>query len=189
MKKLLFALFIGTTALFVISCASFHEGKSYNELSKNEVFSYYFPKSNVSMQFDNIDEAYDYINTARAKLSMSVNKSRAKGLAAKLIGPSINKDIRITVAYFVTADSNDLSKENEGLESILRKAISVSNVFLVFYREKATVISDFYLASGYQYQNNSQYETFTFGGSQYETNYPIGWGIDNAFKYLNNEIE
>jgi hypothetical protein len=189
MKKALFALFISTTALCVISCASFREGKNYAELSKSEAFGHYFPKSSVSLQFDTIDEAYDFINTARAKLSMSVNKYRAKGLAAKLVGPSVNKDMKITVAYFVTADSNDLSKETEGLEDILNSAISVSNVFLVFYGEKGTAISDFYLKSGYQYNNNAQYETFSFGGSQYKTDYPVGWGIDSAFKYLNNETE
>ena len=189
MKKVIFMLIISATVLCVVSCVSSPEGKNYNELSKNKPFSYFFPKSSVSMQFDNIADAYDYINEARAKLSMSMNKYRAKGLAAKLVGPSINKDSRTIVAYFVAADSNDLSKEDEGLENALRKARSVSNVFLVFYKGKGAVISDFYLDNGYQYRSNSQYEIFTFGGTQYRTNYPIGWGIDSAFKYLNNEIE
>jgi len=189
MSRVLFAVFAAAAALLVTSCVSNPAGKDYNELSKAETFSYYFPEATVSRQFDTIEEAYDYVSTARAKLALSVGKGRAQGLSAKLIGPSLNAGTKVTVAYFVTADSGELSGESGALEGTLRKAVSVSSVFLVFYHDRGAAISDFYLQDGYRYSSNAQYESYRMGSTDYQASYPVGWGVDKAFKYVSGEIE
>jgi len=190
MKKL---IFIGFIAAILSSCVSTPAGKNYFTIAKEHTFDYYFPSAAATRTFSSLDEAYDYIKCAQIKLSYSADKNYAKGLIATLSGPEVVGDKPVTVTYFILAQNKDksidLSKIKDPLETVLREAISVSSVFMVFNSDRGISISDFLIKSGYRYSTNAQYKDFKFNKNLYKTSYPIGWGIDNAFKYLNKEIE
>ena len=190
MKKL---IGIGIVVLFLTSCASLQEGKSYSDMAKKNTFEYYFPSYSVVKTFETLDETYDFISEARIKLRTASDKSTAKGLSAKLSGSEVKRDQPVTLAYFIMAGtatgSIDLSKAGSDLESVLRNAITVTGVYLVFHEGRAISISDFNLASGYTYNSNSQIKRFTFGGEEYTADYPVGFGIQKAFKYLKKETD
>ncbi|MDR1148209.1 MAG: hypothetical protein LBK66_06205 [Spirochaetaceae bacterium] len=175
-------------------CASVQQGKHYADMANEHDFEYFFPGYSFNHTFSTIEEAYEFVNVAQTKFSRSVNKSAAKGLAARLTGPAVENDKLVSVGCFVTAyNSNgsidiDLSKIDQPLETVLRNSISVSVVFLVFYQDRGVSISKFYLAPGYWYLTNSQYNRFIHQGKIYETDYPIGWGIEKAFGYLKKEV-
>lgn len=173
---------------FFMGCASVQEEKKYADLAKDHNFAYYFNSPSELREFSTIDEAYEYINTVQYVLKKSINKKRQQGLSAKLYGPVVNSNMPVVVVYFVNASNAngniDFSKKADSLESSLRNAISVSNVFLVFNKDKGVSISDFYLQDDYQYSSNSQYKDFGFKGNTYKTDYPVGWNIEKAFQYL-----
>jgi hypothetical protein len=192
MKRSLELVFIGLI-FSLVGCASSQHDRSYADMAKEHNFEYYFPSYSFNHTFSTIEEAYEFVNVAQIKFSKSVDKSAAKGLAAKLIGPTVENDKPVSVGCFVTAqDANvsiDLSKIDKPLETVLRNAISVSVVFLVFYQDRGVSISRFYLAQGYSYLSNSQYNSFTYQRNTYKTDYPIGWGIEKAFGYLKKRDE
>jgi hypothetical protein len=188
-NRILLSICVSAMVMTIIGCASSPDQKDYRKISAQKAFDEYFPKSSGNIQFGNLDEAYDYINTARAKLSLSINKNRAKGLTAKLTGQTIPSSSGVNVSYFLTADSKDLDDQTNQLENSLSNAVSVSSVFFVFSDSRGIVISDFYLRSGYQYTNNSQYESFSINGKNYKAEYAVGWGIEKAFQYLRDETK
>lgn len=187
-------LTIGIVLLLVASCSSIKQSWHYAEQAHSRPFDYFFPSASVTRSFASLDEAYDFINTAKAKLERSTGKRLVKGLAAKLKGPSLNLSGGVTtVGYFFIASSEggviDISTERAGLEDALRNTTFVACVFLVFNSDRAVSISNFYRTDGYQYKSNSQYLNFKFKDNTYETEYPIGWGLDKAFQYLRKEID
>ena len=182
--------------LCVSGCVTTEGKKDYPALAKEKSFDYFFPSPSSTRYFSDLDEAYDFINTAQAKFTISSGKSKAKGLAAKLIGPKVVKEKPVTVYYFMEAskkagngvESFDLNKINEPLEKAIKDAISATLVFMVFYQDRGVSLSNFHLASGWRYNNNSQYKSFDFNKTSYDADYPVGWGTDKAFSYLRKEI-
>jgi hypothetical protein len=156
-------------------------------------FEYFFPAHNFNRTFATLEEAYEFVNVAQAKFARSVNKPATKGLAAKLIGPAVANDNPVSVGCILSAqgtnDLIDLSIIDQPLETVVKNSISASIVFLVFYQDRGVSISKFYLAQGYRYISNSQYTSFTYQKNTYNTDYPIGWGIEKAFGYLRKEID
>jgi len=191
MRRLLFVLTISVIALF--GCSTIQENKKYAEIANQHSFEYYFPTTSSMCQFSSLDEAYDYVYAATVKLEKSINKHATKGLAAKLFGPEISTDKPVTVTHFFEAfDTSkviDISKRNDNLKSTLTDAISVSSVFMVFYSDRGVSITDFLLADEYRYDNNAMYKSFNVNNNTYTAQYPVGWGINNAFKYLKKEID
>ena len=190
MKKKFFFILISILILF--SCASLQESKKYSEMAEAHDFAYYFPSPTRIMTFDSIDEAYDYINSAKEKVRSSISQTRAKGLSAKLNGEMPDNDKPVTVAYFFTASTAKERiplSEDEMFQTAFQEAVSITNVYLVFYEGRGVSISDYYLNSGYRYNSNRQYKTFKFGDVEYKAEYPTGWGIKKAFGYLKKEID
>jgi len=177
----------------MVSCQTSENYSRYSDMAKANTFEYFFPAATDVRTFDTLDEANDYISAAQLKLGSSINKQSAKGLAAKLTGPVVTDAKPVVVFHFFNAStatsSIDIRNSTKPLDQNLLEAISVSSVFLVFYGDRATSISDFYLASNYHYNSNSQYKGFIFRRNSYSTEYPIGWGTSAAFKYLNKEID
>jgi len=189
MKRVILVL-----SIFIVftSCTSIQDSKRYNDIATNNSFSYFFPSASSIRSFSTIEEASEFINAAEIKLGKTTGKNIAKGLAAKLIGPNVKDDNVVNVAYFLTASNTtsyiDITKLTETLEKELSNAISVTAVFLVFYEDRGVSISKFYLQTNYVYRSNSQYEEFQYKGNTYKTEYPVGWGTNNAIKYLKKEI-
>ncbi|MDR1970380.1 MAG: hypothetical protein LBQ46_00515 [Treponema sp.] len=178
-------LIIGLTG-----CASMSRDKHYADLAAEHDFSYYFPSRSFNRTFATLDEAYEFVNTATAKFAQTVNKPPAKGLAARLRGPVVSRDKPVALGCFMRASSVDLAKIDRPLENVLRDANSASIVFLVFFNDRGTSISRYYLKPGYVYTSgNSQAENFNAFGNSYKAEYPIGWGTEKAFSYLKGEID
>jgi hypothetical protein len=181
--------------LCISGCATLMGGKDYNALAKEKSFEAFFPAPTTTYTFKDLDEAYDFVNTAHAKFTSSCAKSRAKGLTAKLIGPppAANKGKPVTISYFMEAwttnNEIDLTKLKEPLEKVIKDAISAKLVFLIFYEDRGVSLSNFHLASGFRYNSNSQDNTFTYNKTEYKAEYPFGWGTDKAFNYLKKEID
>jgi len=189
MKKLIPVPIIALILLFS-GCAT-SGGPNYYALAKEKSFDDFFPATSHVMFFDSLDEAYDYVNTAQARFSISCGKNKAKGLSAKLIGPDISRGEQVTVTYFMRAQNRtpiDLSKIEKPLEEELRNAISATLVFMVFYKDRGVSMSNFHLQKGWKYNSNSQYSSFNFAGESYAAEYPVGWQAAKAFSYLRKEI-
>lgn len=192
MKRVLGILLV-VVVLCVSGCATAEGKKNYSALAKENSFDYFFPSPSSTRYFSNLDEAYDFINTAQAKFVTSSGKSRAKGLAARLIGPPVVREKPVTVSYFIQAgnpasiDLTKIDKTQTTLEKTINSAVSATLVFLVFYQDRGVSLSNFYLASGWVYNNNSQFKSFDFGNAKYDADYPVGWGTDKAFAYLRKE--
>jgi len=174
-------------------CASLEEHSYYYGLAKEHGFEFYFPADTASFTFDSLEEAYDYVNSAVVKLEDGIGKRPAKGLAARLNGPAVGEKGKATVCFILTAGGDkgsiDLAKVKGPLVDELKKAVTVSSAFLVFYGDRAVSISGYYIKDGYTYVNNCQYDHFDFQKNRYRTDYPIGWGLKKAFGYLRGEIE
>ena len=188
MKKLIFVVIMVAS---LMGCASMKEEKYYKSMAKEHPFSYYFPASTVARTFSSLEEAYDFIFAARIKLNTASGKRTAKELAARLTGPEIKHKNPAVISYYVTAQSKegniDLTNTKD-IEPLLRNAIAVNCVILVYYDGRGVSLSDFNLRRGYRFDPNSQHQAFTFGGNQYAADYPVGWGIQKAFQYLRKEI-
>jgi hypothetical protein len=181
--------------LALTGCSSMARNMYYADLAKEHDFEYFFPASDVAREFSTIDEAYEFVQTASTKFSQAVsNKNRNKGLGAKLFGPAITK-APVTVIYWVRASDNngsiDLSKIDQPMDTVLRNAEDALLFFIIFYNDRAVSLSNFYLDPKYSgYSNgNSQVKEFTLSGNTYETQYPVGWGMDKVFLYLKGEID
>jgi hypothetical protein len=189
MKKI-YGIVLVAVLLCISGCAT--AGKNYTALAKEKSFDSFFPVPSTSFYFADLDEAYDFINTAHAKFTSSSAKKKAKGLAAKLVGPPVVKEQPVTVCYFILASNGkneiDLAKINEPLEKVIRDAISATLVFMVFYQDRGTSLSNFHLADGWAFNSNSQFRSFNYNKTNYEADYPVGWSINKAFSYLKKEI-
>ena len=194
--KRVFGIILAIVVFCISGCATTEGGKDYRALARENSFDYFFPSASSTRYFSNLDEAYDFVNTAQAKFTSSSGKNKAKGLGAKLVGPKVVKEEPVTVYYFMDAsrkvgnrgESFDLKEINEPLEKAIKDAIAASLVFMVFYEDRGVSLSNFHLASGWQYSNNSQYKSFDFNNARYDADYPVGWGTDKAFSYLRKEI-
>ncbi|HPO03538.1 MAG TPA: hypothetical protein PL077_09360 [Treponemataceae bacterium] len=165
--------------------------KKAAEYAKENDFSFFFPEYKYTRNFTDIDEAYDHIEASMHKLKKTIGMPKAKGLAAKLIGPERADKKPISVSYFLSAsDSNgavNVHKEGSGIESSLKNLITASIVYVVFCDDRAVSISEFYIKDGYRFSSNSQPKKFTFGKDEYSAEYPFGWGLGKAFEYLKKE--
>lgn len=174
-------------AIVLAGCASVQPNQTATD---DKDFSYYFSKNSNTVSFNSLEEAKMYIESATTKLEKSINKTRAKGLAAKLMGPEVKGEKPVILSYFLNASISghgvNLVKSSNLLDD-LKNATTVTNVFILFYGDRATSVSNFYIKSGYRFSNNSQIESITFGKNEYKANYPIGWGLDESIKYLNHE--
>jgi hypothetical protein len=180
-------------AVAMSGCTSLSQNIQYKAAANENSFDYFFPSYQFDRTFSTIEEAYDYVNTARIKFSSAVNKPSVKGLAAKLSGPASNSAEHVYLHCFLDAvnlqSEVDLSKIDKPLEAVLKEAISVNCVFLIFYEGRATSIPDYHLKDGYIYtKGNAQQKTYSVNGNSYDATYPVGWGIDKAFQYLKGEI-
>jgi hypothetical protein len=181
--------------LALTGCSSMARSIHYADLAKEHDFAYFFPKSDSGRRFSTIDEAYDFVQTASIKFAKAVsNKNRNKGLGAKLFGPAIT-EAPVTVIYMVRAsDMNgaiDLSKIDKPMDTVLRSAEDALLFFAIFYNDRAVSLSNYYLDPKYSgYTNgNAQVKEFGIAGNTYETQYPVGWGVDKVFQYLKGEID
>lgn len=188
MKRIIFISLIG---IMLLGCTTVQENKESLNNKTVKSFEYYYPSISSTRGFDTLDEAYDYIDEALQVLGKTVSKNLAKGLTAKLSGPSVKEEKPVTVSYFLVARDTgsiiDLTKIDGPLEKPLRNAVSVSVVFLVFFEDQGISISKYYLKDGYVYNSNSQYKSFNFKGKKYLANYPIAWGMQAGFQYLKKE--
>jgi len=184
-------------ALFALSAAvaTAEGGKDYTALAKEKSFESIFPRASQSYYFAGLEEAYDFINTAKARFTLSTGKERGKGLSAKLGGPPVTGQKPVTVTYFFEAfDWNkkdfsiDLTKINQPLEKVLKDATGALLVFMVFYGDRAVSLPTYYVSRGWQFSNNSQYDSFNYNNKKYDATYPVGWSIEKAFSYLKKEI-
>ena len=116
----------------------------------------------------------------------------AKGLAARLQGPAVDEAPVTVFCSIYTQNRNqqmDLSDIGDELPNVVRQSVSAILFFCVFYNDRVTSISNFYLAQGYRYTDgNSQVKKFIINDNMYEADYPVGWGIGKAFSYLRREI-
>jgi len=191
--KRIYGIILVAVFLCISSYAAAEGGKDYTALAKEKSFESVFPVPSKSYYFDDLDSAYEFVNIAQARFTLSSGKSKAKGLAAKLTGPAVANKQPVTISYFMAATDGkseiDLTKINVPLEKAIKNAISATLVFLVYYKDRGVSISNFHLASGYMYNSNSQYSAFTYNNKEYKAEYPIGWGVDKAFSYLKKEID
>ncbi|MDR0997924.1 MAG: hypothetical protein LBL70_02565 [Treponema sp.] len=180
-------------AVLVLGTSGCASTQYYANLAKEHDFEYYFPAHSFRRTFSSVEEAYDFVKTAQAKFTSSVDKSLAKGLVAKLTGPAPEQDKPVSIGCFMqanTGSSIDLSKIEEPLELVLRNANSATIVFLVFYGDRGVSIPSYYLKQGFVYTSgNSQIQSFRSFGNRYEAQYPIGWTTEKAFRYLRKEID
>jgi len=191
--KRMYGIILAAAFFMFSGVAATASGKDYAALAKELSFESIFPQRSKTYYFADLDEAYDFVNTAHAKFTQSSGKRMAKGLAARMIGPPVNGEKPVAVCYFLAAAKEnkgiDLNKIDEPLEKVIKDATSATLVFMVFYGDRAAAISNFHLASGWTYNSNSQFKSFTYNGTKYEAKYPIGWGTDKAFRYLKKEID
>lgn len=184
-------------ALFALSAAGAmaEGGKDYTALAKEKSFESIFPRASQSYYFASLEEAYDFINTAKARFTLSTGKQRGKGLSAKLSGSPVTGQKPVTVCYFFEAyDWNkkdfsiDLSKINQPLEKVLKDATGALLTFMVFYGDRAVSLPTYYVSSGWQYNSSTQPDSFHYNSKKYDATYPVGWSIEKAFSYLKKEI-
>jgi hypothetical protein len=179
-------------AVMVLGTSGCASTQYYANLAKEHDFEYYFPAHSFNRTFSSVEEAYDFVKAAQAKFAGSVNKSLAKGLAAKLTGPTVERDEPVSIGCYMSAYGGsdiDLSTIEEPLELVLRNANSAIVVFLIFYEDRGVSIPSYYLKPGYVYTSgNSQVQSFRSFGNRYEAQYPIGWNTEKAFSYLRKEI-
>ena len=82
----------------------------------------------------------------------------------------------------------DIRQASGDLQQKLLDAKNVYSGFLVFFQDRQFSLSDYYLPSGWRYNNNSNPDTFQFRKVTYIADYPIGWGVNECFRYLGKEI-
>lgn len=190
MKK---GILLFLASIMILGCASNPGRKSYSAIAKANSFDHYFPSASGELYFDTLDEAYDFINESYEKIKVASNKTPQKGMVATLDGPRVNNQKPVTVLRLMVASTAsegiDLSKPNELLESTLKKAVSVSLIFMVFYEDRGISISKFHLDSGYIYTDNTQYKSLPYKNNRYDATYPVGWSLSRAFSYLRKEID
>jgi hypothetical protein len=193
MKKM--RVFMLAAAFFAASgyaAVAAKDSKDYKALAKAASFESIFPVPTRSYYFDTLDEAYDYVNIAQEKFTMSSKKSKAKGLGARLFGPEVKREKPVTVCYFILANDKksriDLTKIEEPLEKVIKDSITAMLFIMIFYEDRAASLANYHLASGWVFSNNMQLKSFRYVNDTYEAQYPIGWGASKVFSYLRKEI-
>jgi len=195
MKFVKYAVTILLIIFWMSGCASNSQNAHYGKLAKERSFEHFFPSSDFHMEFSSIDEAYEYVKTADLKFSQTVsNKQRPKGLAARLKGPFLgNAPVLLYCIIRASKESGavDLSKINNDLPTALRRADEAVLFFVIYHNDRIVSLSNYYLDRKYSgYGNgNTQVKTFFIGDNKYETDYPVGWGIDKSFQYLRRKID
>jgi hypothetical protein len=174
-------------------CATMERNMYYVNLAKEHPFDYFFPSWAFYNTFDTVDAAYDYIKTAQAKFSRSVDKPLTQGVIGKLIGPAVVKDKPVTLVCVMNASTGrdwiDLSEIDRPLETELKLAVTTALVFLVFYEDRGVTIPGYYLHRDWAYRSNTQVPAFYFEDTEYQADYPVSWNVENAFSYLRMEID
>jgi hypothetical protein len=199
MKFIKFVIAVLLIVFWIPGCSSISRKTHYGKLAEEQSFEHFFPSNNFRIGFSSIDEAYEYVNTADLKFYQTVsNKRKVKGLAAKLKGPVFG-DTPVSLICMIRANNNngayelveiDLSKKDIDIPAALRKAADALLFFIICHDDKIVSLSNFYLDQKYSgYSNgNTQVKSFTLNGNKYETEYPVGWGIEKSFQYLRGEI-
>jgi hypothetical protein len=194
MKKM--RVFMLAAALFAASgyaAVAAKESKDYRAQAKKASFEKLFPERDGVYLFDNLDEAYDFVNIAQEKFTMSSGKPKTQGLGARVFGPEVKKEKPVTVCYMIRASTGkegiDLTKKEEPMEKLIKKAVSATLFIVIFCEDRAASLSNFHLASGWVFSNNSQIQSFNFGDATYDAKYPVGWGVSKVFSYLRKEID
>jgi len=188
-------IFIAVISVFIVlgfcGCAS-NNYFEYNDLAKGHDFDYFFPSWSFSRNFDNVDEAYDYVKTAQAKFNSVVGKPLAKGLPGKLEGPVGFWKEPVKVFCFMQASnpsSINLAAAKDPLEKIMRDSISSTVVFLVFGNVRGVSLASYYLKGGWVYNTSSQHSSFLADNIKFGVKYPVGWSNEKAFRYIRKEID
>jgi hypothetical protein len=172
--------------VFLAACASTQNQANIDKAAGEHDFEYYFSSSRGQLAFSDIDSAHAFLNEAAAKFRQSGMKKRVQGLSGIVSGPEPEMgENKVAAGYFIRADD----KIREGLspaeiESILKDSIGSYLGFIVFYEGRAVIISNYYLQDGWVYTSNSQPNYIDFAGNSYEADYPVGWTMERAFRYL-----
>jgi hypothetical protein len=181
-------LFVGLMAALLLTGCATEQQMRYKAAADAESFDQFYSGPAEAKTFPTLEAAEDYVGTAQIKLEGAIAKRSVMGLAAYLKGPEVSEEQPVVVVHYFAAatrsNSLDLDSLTEPLEKTLRRAISVTSVFLVFYEGLGVSISDFYLDSEFRYSSNSQIKTFGYKNARYAATYPIGWGNSQAFAYL-----
>ena len=193
MKKLLGVTLV-VAVLLLSNCSSLKRNVHYSDLAMEQEFSQLFQSHSFIKTFTEPEEAYDYVKTAQVKFMTTSGKSKAKGLAAKLNGPSVVEQQPVTVYCRIGAQGTngyiDFSKDSRSLESIVRSSVSAELIFMVFFGDRGIALPSFYLKSGYVYtSHNDQVDVYYFGNNKYDAAYPPAWSAEKAFSYLRKEID
>jgi hypothetical protein len=175
--------------LFVFSlaaCASIQNQADIDKAASEHDFGYYFSSPSGSLAFNDIDSAYAFLNEAAAKFRQSGLKKRVQGLSGILNGPAPEiGENKLVAGYFIRADDPIPEETSPAeIENILKDSIGSYLGFIVFYEDRSVIISNYYLKDGWVYTSNSQPNYIDYGGNSYEANYPVGWTMERAFRYL-----
>jgi YHS domain-containing protein len=175
--------------LFIFSlaaCASMQNQAAFDKAAGGHDFGYYFSSSAGRHTFNDLDAAYAFLNEAAAKFRQAGLKKRVQGLSGIVNGPAPEMGgSRVAAGYFIRAD--DRIPEELGpaeIESILKDSIGSYLGFIVFYEDRSVIISNYYLQDGWVYTSNSQPHYVEYDGNSYEADYPVGWTMERAFRYL-----
>jgi hypothetical protein len=164
-------------------------------MAGEDSFQSFFPKASEKRVFPTIDAASDFVQSANACMRTSVAKNTMKGGGARLIGPSVKDKYgdQVVVFHYTRAWNRnhllDISKLTDTLEQQIVDATEVYSTFLVFQGDRQAVFVEYYLIPNWRFRGNGVYMNFTFEGNKYKADYPIGWGIDEIFRYLKKEID
>ncbi|MDR2019798.1 MAG: hypothetical protein LBQ14_03440 [Treponema sp.] len=172
--------------LFLAACASTQNQADIDKAAGGHDFGYYFSSPNGKHAFGDIDSAHAFLNEAAAKFRQSGMKKRVQGLSGIVSGPDPEMgENKVVAGYFIRAD--DKIREELGpaeIENILKDSIGSYLGFIVFYEGRSVIISNYYLQDGWVYSSNSQPNYIDFDGNSYEADYPVGWTMERAFRYL-----
>jgi len=191
--KTVFGITLVLAVFCFFGCESAPNNTQYRNMAEEHDFYYFFPADTFNKSFDSVEEAYDYVKAAQIKFSSSSGKIKAKGNVAKLFGTPAAPGLRpVTVLciIWVQGDDNRMHSWNgfEPLEKVINSCISAIMTFLVFYEDRGIAIPAYYIRSGWRYNNNQSQKSYEYGDRKYSAEYPPGWSVEKAFRYLKKEI-
>ena len=174
-------------------CESAPNNTQYRNMADEHDFNYFFPSGQFGKSFVTAEEAYDYVKAAQLKFSSTSGKIKAKGNAAKLVGTPISPGMLPASVYcLIWVQGNDNRMHywdfKEPLEKVINSCISAIVTFLVFYEDRGIAIPGYYIRTGWRYDNNQSKKSYDYGGRTYSAEYPAGWNVEKAFRYLKKEI-
>jgi hypothetical protein len=173
----------------MFGCASIEKQAYYSKEAKALSFEEVFESGSFAKTFDSLEDAYYYVNVAQAKFSAISGKSKNKGIAGWLEKPSdlnAGDKVRVGVSVWLSDGSKSLEFSNKHVGSSVSSFVE----FTVIYKDRMAYIPSWYLAPNWVYSDgNSMVDYFNWQGNRIKINYPVGWGIDHAFDYLNHELE